>query len=176
MMDFDSRLSSAWRQCDDESAEWLIKEAQMALRGSQRLHIERLDPKATIPTRGSDGSAGLDLYALRNQTVFAGQQQNIRTGIAMDIPNGMVGLVWPRSGLAAKHGLDVMAGVIDSDYSGEIIVILRNHSKQNFKVNSGDRIAQIVIQGYNKLEPFKVSELGRDEDGRGRNGFGSTGR
>lgn len=70
MMDFDSRLSSAWRQCDDEGVEWLIKEAQIAIRGSQRLHIERLDSDATIPTRGSDGSAGLEKKMAEEGTVL----------------------------------------------------------------------------------------------------------
>lgn len=151
-----------------------IKEKEMELRGTERLNIKRLDPEATIPTRGSEGSAGLDLYALREQFVLPRHQQNIRTGVAMSIPEGNVGMIWPRSGLAAKHLIDVMAGVVDSDYTGEIIVILRNHNDIPFKVHKGERVAQMIIQGYNKLKPMEVEEL--DQTSRNVEGFGSTGR
>jgi len=86
-----------------------------------------------------------------------------------------VGMIWPRSGLAANYMIDVMAGVVDSDYTGEIIVILRNHSDLPFKVYEGERVAQIVIQSYNKLEPVEVSDIKRASE-RGDSGFGSTGR
>lgn len=174
MGSFKRRLSEAWREGDDEGVEWLNKEREMALRGPQSLYIQRLDPEAMLPTRGSVGSAGLDLYSLREQFVLPRHQQNIRTGIAMDIPDGMVGMIWPRSGLAAKHMIDVMAGVVDSDYTGEIIVILRNHNDTPFKVRKGERVAQMIIQGYNKLKPVEVDGM-PSKGSRGESGFGSTG-
>ena len=172
---YNTRMSAAWRAGDDEDAELLEKHRQNLLRPTHRLCVERLDPNATIPTRGSEKSAGLDLYALEEDSVPARGQRGIRTGVALDIPDGHVGMIWPRSGLAANYMIDVMAGVVDSDYTGEIIVILRNHSDSSFKVHQGERVAQIVIQSYNKLEPVEVFDIKRPS-GRGDSGFGSTGR
>jgi len=175
MARYNTRISAAWRAGDDEDAEWLEKHRQNLLRPTHTLHVERLDQSAAIPTRGSEKSAGLDLYALEEDSVPARGQKGVRTGIALDIPDGHVGMIWPRSGLAANYMIDVMAGVVDSDYTGEIIVILRNHSDLPFKVYEGERVAQIVIQSYNKLEPVEVSDIKRASE-RGDSGFGSTGR
>ena len=97
----------------------------------------------------------------------------IKTGISMAIPANSVGLIWPRSGLAAKQGVDVLAGVIDSGYRGEICVVLQNHGEKNVNIKSGDRIAQILFQ---KIESFQLQESETlDESSRGDSGFGSTG-
>lgn len=169
------KISEAWRIGDDEGVEMLLAELRNTSAGTERLSVERLEGDATLPTRGSAGSAGIDLYALRGQMVLPSKQQSIRTGVAVDIPQGMVGMIWPRSGLAAKHGIDTMAGVIDSDYTGEIIVLLRNHGDMTVRINAGERIAQMVIQPYNHATVVEVDKI-PSKISRGDDGFGSTGR
>lgn len=127
----------------------------------------------TAPTRGSDDSAGWDLYAAEDFTVVAGDtKQAISTDIHVALPPGTYGRIAPRSGLAYKHGVDVLAGVIDNDYRGEIKVILAIASGE-FKVNKGDRIAQMILEKYDSTELTVVDTL--DETARGAGGFGSTG-
>jgi dUTP pyrophosphatase len=126
-----------------------------------------------IPSRGSDHAAGLDLYAAVSAHLPKGSRAVIPTGIAIAIPEGYVGLVWPRSGLAVKRGLDVMAGVIDADYRGEVGVVLINHGQEDVLICEGERIAQLLIQPVLMAEPVEVSEL--PETDRGAGGFGSTG-
>lgn len=173
--DLSSSLSKAWRMGDDEGAEWALKEAEMNVRGSHGLCVKRLDHRATLPTRGTPRSAGIDLYAIEENRVFPGDQVSIRTGIAMAIPDGYVGLIWPRSSLAVKYGVTVEAGVIDSDYRGEVTVLLRNNTKNlALTFNAGDRVAQMVIQAYSTLPAVEVDDLPDTE--RGAGGFGSTGR
>ena len=129
----------------------------------------KLDENATLPVRGSRGSAGYDLVALKDGTVWAGEQALIRTGIGWeDIPGYVVGIIKPRSGLAFKKRLDVRAGVIDSDYADEIKVLLVNEGNQPFFYKAGDRIAQLV------MTPCYC--MSNDEAKSARNGgFGSTG-
>jgi dUTP pyrophosphatase len=140
-----------------------------------KLPIKKLSQDAKIPTRGSDGAAGYDLYAL-NGAVFAGHAI-IKTGIAVAIPKGHYGRIAPRSGLAAKYGVDVLGGVIDSDYRVEIGVILkfdRTADADAFIVNPGDRIAQLIIERCYDAELVEFDELPPSE--RGQGGFGSTGK
>lgn len=141
-----------------------------------KVKITKLNEKAVTPVYSSASAAGADLYncdtnaiVLPNHTVMVG------TGIAMEIPEGYVGLVYARSGLACKHGLAPAnkVGVIDSDYRGEIKVALHNHSNTPFEITVGDRIAQIVITPYLKCD-FVEEELSLSE--RGAGGFGSTGK
>lgn len=139
-----------------------------------------LIPGATCPTRGSKWSAGLDLSAyLPEGPVFLrpGERSLIRTGVTLAIPHGFYGRIAPRSGLALRHGIDVMAGVIDSDYRGEVQVMLINHdgvdSVGNFVATHGDRIAQLIIEQVGMFDPKIVTEL--SETKRGDNGYGSTG-
>ena len=142
-----------------------------------KVRIKKLTDRAVIPTFGSLGSAGGDLYSAEigevvvepNQTVLIG------TGLAVEIPDGFVGLVYARSGLATKSGLAPAnkVGVIDSDYRGEIKVALHNHSTQTRTVASGERIAQMVIAPYFAVNYEETAVL--DETERGAGGFGSTG-
>lgn len=137
------------------------------------IRIKRIHPDAALPTRGTEDSAGLDLRCLREFTIPPGDRAAIRTGIAVAVPRGTVGMVWPRSGLAVKHGIDVLAGVIDADYRGEILVILVNHGHNDVVVNQYDAIAQLVVQEHHSdMEMMLVNEL--DVTGRGDGGFGST--
>ncbi|MBQ6538268.1 MAG: dUTP diphosphatase [Eubacterium sp.] len=142
-----------------------------------KIWFKKLDPAATAPHYGTEFSAGADLYAcLKNAIVIEpGTTEFVNTGLAMEIPEGLVGLIYARSGLACKKGLAPAnkVGVIDSDYRGEIIVALHNHSKQELVVKSGDRIAQMVITPYIYGDFDEAAEL--EETVRGEGGFGSTG-
>ena len=141
------------------------------------MNIKKLNEKATVPTYGSAFAAGADLYACEENavTVEAGETKLIHTGIAMAIPEGYVGLVYARSGLASKRGLAPAnkVGVIDSDYRGEVMVALHNHGSVPQTVESGERIAQIVFTPYVAAEFNVTDEL--DDTVRGEGGFGSTG-
>ena len=141
------------------------------------MKIKKLRPNATIPTYGSACAAGADLYACENAsvTIEAGQTVLVHTGIAMAIPQGYVGLIYARSGLATKKGLAPAnkVGVIDSDYRGEIMVALHNHGSAPQTVESGERIAQIVFTPYSAASFPVCDEL--EETDRGSGGFGSTG-
>ena len=141
------------------------------------MNIKKLNDNARIPTYGSEFSAGADLYACEGAeiTVFPGETKLVHTGIAMEIPTGLVGLIYARSGLASKKGLAPAnkVGVIDSDYRGEIMVALHNHGSVAQTVSDGERIAQIVFAPFYAAEFNLVDEL--DETARGEGGFGSTG-
>lgn len=140
------------------------------------IKIKKLSENARIPEYASVGSAGADLYnASGDVTIDAGESVAIGTGIAMQIPEGYVGLVYARSGLACKSGLAPAnkVGVIDSDYRGEIKVVLYNHSKEPRTVASGERIAQLVVAPFVRCE-FEEGEI--DSTQRGEGGFGSTGK
>ena len=143
-----------------------------------KLNIKKLNENAKIPTYGTEYSAGADLYALADSqvTVGGGETVLMHTGIAMEIPEGYVGLVFARSGLATKKNLAPAnkVGVIDADYRGEIMVALHNHSGETRTVAKGDRIAQMVIAPYLKVEYDEVEDL--TDTTRGAGGFGSTGK
>ena len=139
--------------------------------------VKRLDPRAKLPAYGSADAAGADLYALTDGPVEVapGETALIRTGLALAIPKGYVGLVYARSGLATKQGLAPAnkVGVIDADYRGELMVSLHNHSGEVRTVEHGDRIAQLVIAPYLTARFQEAEEL--DDTARGSGGFGSTG-
>lgn len=143
-----------------------------------KVRIKKLNERAIIPTYGSAGSAGGDLYSAEENdiTVAPGQTAFIGTGLAVEIPQGLVGLVYARSGLACKKGLAPAnkVGVIDSDYRGEIKVALYNHGKESQTVAKGERIAQLVIAPFVFAEYEETDDL--SDTARGEGGFGSTGR
>jgi dUTP diphosphatase len=141
------------------------------------LRVVRLDPRATIPSRAHPGDAGLDLCALRGAILQPGARASIATGIAVEIDSGHAGLVLPRSGLAARHGISVVnaPGLIDAGYRGELRVLLLNTDRSEaFELASGDRIAQLVIVAISLEDPVEVGELSVSE--RAAGGFGSSGR
>jgi len=137
------------------------------------IEVALLSERATPPSRGTPGSAGLDLYASDDVNVAPICRKLVPTAVAVAIPADHVGLIWPRSGLAVKHGIDVLAGVIDCDYRGEVKVALINHGESSVLIEQGDRIAQLIIQRYEASPIEIVSELGGTH--RGERGFGSTG-
>lgn len=141
-----------------------------------RLQVLRLDPAAVLPRRAHPGDAGLDLCALRAGELAPGARAEVRTGIAVAVPDGHAGLVLPRSGLAARHGIGVVnaPGLIDAGYRGELRVLLLNTDREHaFAWAAGDRIAQLVITPVAAVEPQEVAEL--IPTARGSGGFGSTG-
>lgn len=137
------------------------------------LKIKKLHPEAILPKYLRPGDAAMDLHSNENKVLQPNQRQLISTGIAMAIPQGNVGLIWDRSGMAANHGIKCMGGVIDSNYRGELKVILHNLTDQPFTIEKGMRIAQMLIQQVEQKEILEVEEL--DDSVRGEKGFGSTG-
>ena len=143
-----------------------------------QVNIKKLNENAVVPTYGSDFSAGADLYACLEEAVKIepGDSFLVKTGVAMELPEGYAGLIYARSGLATKKGLapSNKVGVVDSDYRGEIMVSLFNHSKETQTIEPGERIAQMVITPYIQ-GLFNVVDVLSDTE-RGTGGFGSTGR
>lgn len=140
-----------------------------------KIKIKKLDPKAVIPTRGSDAAAGVDLHAPKALVIHPNSNGVVSTGLAVEIPDGYFGAIFARSGMATRKGLRPAncVGVIDSDYRGEIKVVLHNDSDIIRPVQEGDRVAQLVILPYEPIEFDEVDKL-NDTD-RGIGGFGSTG-
>lgn len=154
-----------------------------------KLQIKKLHPDAQMPKYQSDGAAGLDLYAYSihgyeglgesgwdckdENLIRHGDRRIIKTGVSVAIPPGYVGLIWDRGGMA-KEGFHTMAGVVDSDYRGEVLVMLHNVTRHDINIEKGQRIAQILIVPCPQVEIEEVDELSDTERGDGR--FGSTGR
>jgi dUTP pyrophosphatase len=141
------------------------------------LRVRRLREEASLPRRAHEGDAGLDLQAAEAATIAPGERASVATGIAVEIPTGHAGLVLPRSGLAARHGIALVnaPGLIDPGYRGEIKVLLLNtDSREAFEISPGDRIAQLVLSPVAEADPVEVTELAASA--RGEGGFGSSGR
>ena len=136
------------------------------------LRFKQLDPTAVLPARGSALAAGLDVCSIEAIELQPKQRATVRTGLAVAIPPGFYGRVAPRSGLAAKNGLDVLAGVIDSDYRGEICCVLYNTGDQVIELPAGSKICQLIVEKIITPEAAWASDL--DETARGAGGFGST--
>ena len=146
---------------------------------TQKVRIKKLDEKAMVPVYGSEFAAGADIFACtggEKVEIAPHETKFIHTGIALEIPVGYAGLIYARSGTACKRGLAPAnkVGVVDSDYRGEIMVALHNHSEQAQSIDDGERIAQMVITPYLTVEFIETDEL--DDTERGAGGFGSTGR
>ena len=137
----------------------------------------RLSDDAVPPRRAHEGDAGLDLYAAEAAVLEPGERASVGTGIAVEIPEGHAGLVLPRSGLAARHGIALVnaPGLIDSGYRGEVRVLLLNTDRTDaFEIAPGDRVAQLLVTSFAPAEPVETVELSVSE--RGDGGFGSSGR
>lgn len=137
------------------------------------LRFQRLDPRAVLPTRGSVLAAGLDVCSIEEVEIGPRQRVAARTGLAVAIPPGFYGRIAPRSGLAVKSGLDVLAGVVDSDYRGEVCCVLYNTSDEVIKLGAGSKICQLIVEQIITPDAAWATEL--DETARGAGGFGSTG-
>ena len=143
-----------------------------------KIAVKKLDERAVLRVYGSEYAAGADLYAVLDEavTIMPAETKLIRTGLSMEIPVGYAGLIYARSGLAAKRGLAPAnkVGVVDADYRGEVMVALHNHSNEPQTVEPRERIAQLVVAPFLRAEYFAVEEL--SDTVRGEGGFGSTGR
>lgn len=138
--------------------------------------LKLLDPELPVPKRAHRGDAGVDLHSAEDLTIAPGERALVKTGIALALPLGTVGLIHPRSGLAAKHGITIVnaPGTVDADYRGELMVCLLNTDKDTpFEITRGMRIAQLVVQRVELPDFVEVDEL--DETVRGAGGYGSTG-
>ena len=145
--------------------------------GRVELKVRLLEPGAELPTRATEGDAGLDLRAAEPAVIGPSERASIGTGVAVEIPPGHAGLVLPRSGLALRHGISMVnaPGLIDSGYRGELKVLLLNTDREHaFEVEPGDRIAQLLVVPFAAAEPMQAAEL--SESPRGAGGFGSTGQ
>jgi dUTP pyrophosphatase len=137
------------------------------------LKIKKLTKEAITPRYAHPGDAGMDLFSNEEAVIRPHERKLISTGLAMAIPEGFVGLIWDRSGIASKHGLKTMAGVVDSNYRGEVKILMHNLSPEEFKVEKGMRIAQMLVQPIAVKGIQEVDDL--EETNRGDSGFGSTG-
>jgi len=144
------------------------------------LNVTKLIPNAQLPIRGSSNAAGYDLFSTDSYVVLPGRRVVVSTGISVQLPPGTYGRIAPRSGLAVKHGLDTLAGVIDPDYTGEVKVVLQNLDlQQPFVIRPGYRIAQLILENYTVADvvevPTEFTALCATPSARGAAGFGSTG-
>lgn len=139
----------------------------------EKLLFKKVHPSAILPTRGSSDACGLDVYSVEDALIEPGGRKAVRTGLAVAVPSGFYGRMAPRSGLALKFGIDVMAGVIDADYRGEVLCLLVNLGENAFQISVGDRIGQLIVEKVALCEPAWNDELPVTE--RGAMGFGSTG-
>ena len=137
------------------------------------IKYQKLSDFAICPSKNTEADAGYDLYASEDAVVVGRQRTTIKTGVSFEMSEGLAGLIWPRSGLSVKKGLDVLAGVIDSGYRGEVMVCLYNTSDEDVEINRGDRIAQIIFQEVPLVSLIESEELETSQ--RGSDGFGSTG-
>lgn len=138
------------------------------------VYFKKLDPNASLPSRNNVSDAGADLRSIENIIIPPLSRALINTGLSLEIPYGFYGRIAPRSGLAVKNGIDVLAGVIDSSYRGPLGVVLYNTDKdKDFVVNIGDRIAQIIFEQHWNFKMEEVSEL--SDTSRSNSGFGSSG-
>jgi dUTP pyrophosphatase len=138
------------------------------------IKIKKLDPEAKLPAYAHPGDAGMDIFSLEKTTLAPGERAKIRTGIAIELPQGFVSLVWDKSGLATTHGLKNLGGVIDAGYRGEYFITLVNLGQEAYTIEKHHKIAQILIQKVEHPEIVETEELG--DSSRGAGGFGSTGK
>jgi dUTP pyrophosphatase len=138
------------------------------------IKIKKLNSEAKLPIYAHPGDAGMDFFALAETEIKPGEVIRVKTGIALELPIGYVGLIWDKSGLAANHGLKTMAGVLDAGYRGELQIVVTNLSKEIYSIKKHDKVAQMLIQRIESPELIEVDEL--SDTSRGEGGFGSTGK
>lgn len=159
-----------------DEALYPFRRCQLFVFRSSLIKIKKIHPNAEVPKRATPESAGFDLRCIDDCTIGPDKHLAVHTGLAFEIPSGHAMLIYPRSGLAKNHGITLSnaVGVVDSDYRGEIIVLLHNTAGYEVSFNAGDRIAQAIIHKLPDIELVECMEL--SETDRGRGGFGSTGR
>ena len=138
-----------------------------------KIKAKKLYPDAQLPQMIREGDAAMDFYAYKDYVIASGQREIIETGVAIAIPRGYWGNVRDRGGLPAKHGMHTMGGVFDSNYRGEVQIIMINLSQESYNIKKGDRICQMIIERHEDVEVEEVEDL--DETNRGENRFASSG-
>lgn len=138
------------------------------------IKVKRLTPDAKLPAYARSGDAGFDLFAPTDVTLAPGERKGIPSGLAMELPEGYVGLIWDKSGLSIRSGLKTFGGVLDSGYRGEIVIGMMNLSDEPYTFEKGHKIAQMLIQKVEQAEILEADELSETE--RGEGGLGSTGK
>jgi len=139
-----------------------------------KIQIKKINPEAKTPKYSLAGDAGMDLYSIEDLVIKPGARASVKTGIAIKIPEGYVGLFWDKSGISHKFGIKTLGGVIDSNYTGEYIVGLVNLGQEDYVIEKGQKIAQVLFQ---KVETPEIEEVAKlEETNRGKKGFGSTGK
>lgn len=138
-----------------------------------KIKIVKIDSDVPLPQYANSGDAGLDLYSIEDVVLKPGERRAIATGIKMEIPDGYVGLVWDKSGVALNSGVKTMGGVVDSGYRGEVRAIIINLSDKDFMIKKYSKVAQMIIQKFEQVGIETVNEISESE--RGDGGFGSTG-
>ncbi len=139
-----------------------------------QLKVKKLSREAKLPQYVKPGDAGMDLFALEETILAPGQFVGVATGIAMEIPEGYVGLIWDKSGLSIKHGLKTLGGVVDAGFRGEVKVGIINLGSEEYKIEKGHKVAQMLIQKVEHMEIEESESL--SETDRGEKGFGSSGK
>jgi len=138
-----------------------------------QVRIHRIDKGVELPKYAKQGDAAFDLRSAEEKLIKAGHKEVVKSGLRIAVPEGYCGLIWDRSGLAAKHGIHCLAGVLDSGYRGEIGIVIHNLGKEDFLVEKNMRVAQMLIQPVESAHLLEVDDL--EETSRGAGGFGSTG-
>lgn len=138
------------------------------------INVKKIDPRAFLPSYAHPGDAGIDFFALEKTSIKPGERMVVKTGISMEIPEGYVGLIWDKSGIALKHGLKTIGGVVDAGYRGEIGIALFNTSSVEYIFETGHKVAQMLIQKVEHVGLVETDDL--TETKRGVGGFGSTGK
>lgn len=139
-----------------------------------QLRVHKVDSRATLPKYSHHDDAGMDLFALETTCIGSGERAVVRTGISVEIPNGCVGLIWDKSGVAVREDLKTLGGVIDAGYRGEILIGLLNASEKEYVFEAGHKVAQMLIQKIEHCDIIEAESLSKTV--RGSGGFGSTGK
>jgi len=150
------------------------KQRSQSISNGTRLNIKKLHSDAVLPSFAHESDAGMDIYSLEEVSIQPNERVQIKTGLAFEVPDGYVGLVWDKSGLSHKYGLKTLGGVLDSGYRGELFVGLINLSQEVYVLEKGHKVAQLLIQKIEHPLIVEVAEL--SETKRGKGGFGSTGK
>lgn len=138
-----------------------------------KIRVKKLHPDAKVPAFAHPGDAGMDLYSVEDIVLAPGERRSVPTGIAIELPDGYVALVWDKSGPSHRFGVKTLGGVLDSGYRGEYLIGLINLGQENFEIRRGQKVAQLLIQKVERPEIEVADELG--DTSRGARGFGSTG-
>src|SRR3989344_283052 len=139
-----------------------------------KIYFQKIDPSAKLPSYAYEGDAGMDLFSCEDLEIAPHSKALISTGLMVAVPKGHGGFVWDKSGIAVKNHIKTMAGVIDSNYRGELKVALANLGNEHYKIKKGEKIAQLIIKPVVNPEVIETEELPEDET-RGEMGFGSSG-